>query len=67
MLAVIYMRIFLKESLPSDHGDSNLSQPILKGSEPVEGIKDDGYSPKTKLAFKKIPSPWDLISLLRSR
>ncbi|KAK9944228.1 hypothetical protein M0R45_009806 [Rubus argutus] len=66
MLAAIYMRIFLKESLPLDHGDSTLSQPILKGSEPVEGIKDDAYSPKTKLAFKKIPSPWDMISLLRS-
>ncbi|KAM5562619.1 hippocampus abundant transcript 1 protein [Rosa sericea] len=67
MLAAVYMRIFLEEIRPSDHGDSTLSQPILKGLEPVlERIADDDYSPKTKIEFKKIPSVGDLISLLRS-
>ncbi|XP_062022195.1 uncharacterized protein LOC133738636 isoform X2 [Rosa rugosa] len=67
MLAAVYMRIFLEEIRPSDHGDSTLSQPILKGLEPaLERIADDDYSPKTKIEFKKIPSVGDLISLLRS-
>ncbi|KAL6218008.1 hypothetical protein ACLB2K_011225 [Fragaria x ananassa] len=68
MMAAVYMRIFLKESRLSDHGDSSLSQPILKGSEPVlERITDDDdYTPKTKVAFKKMPSAADLFGLLRS-
>ncbi|KAL6209197.1 hypothetical protein ACLB2K_020140 [Fragaria x ananassa] len=68
MMAAVYMRIFLKESRLSDHGGSSLSRPILKGSEPVlERITDDDdYTPKTKVAFKKIPSAADLFGLLRS-
>ncbi|KAM1764452.1 hypothetical protein ACFX11_003703 [Malus domestica] len=64
MLSTIYMRIFLKESLPDD--DSTLKQPILKGGVPEVVDEGDVYSPKTIQVFKKIPSPGDLISLLRS-
>ncbi|CAN6688182.1 unnamed protein product [Malus baccata var. baccata] len=64
MLSTIYMRIFLKESLPGD--DSTLRQPILKGGVPEVVDEGDVYSPKTIQVFKKIPSPGDLISLLRS-
>ncbi|XP_068320135.1 uncharacterized protein [Pyrus communis] len=64
ILSTVYMRIFLKESLPG--GDSSLRQPILKGG--VSEVADEGdvYSPKTIQVFKKIPSPGELISLLRS-
>ncbi|CAN6544718.1 unnamed protein product [Malus baccata var. baccata] len=64
ILSTVYMRIFLKESLPG--GDSTLRQPILKGG--VSEVADEGdvYSPKTTQVFKKIPSPGELISLLRS-
>ncbi|XP_068324041.1 uncharacterized protein [Pyrus communis] len=64
MLSTIYMRIFLKESLPGD--DSTLRQPILKGGVPEVVDESDVYSPKTIQVFKKTPSPGDLISLLRS-
>ncbi|XP_048429893.1 hippocampus abundant transcript 1 protein-like isoform X1 [Pyrus x bretschneideri] len=64
MLSTIYMRIFLKESLTGD--DSTLRQPILKGGVPEVVDEGDVYSPKTIQVFKKIPSPGDLISLLRS-
>nr|XP_011458698.1 PREDICTED: uncharacterized protein LOC101306408 isoform X3 [Fragaria vesca subsp. vesca] len=68
MMAAVYMRIFLKETRLPDHGDSTLSQPILKGSEPVPDriTEDDDYTPKTKIAFKKMPSAGDLFRLLRS-
>ncbi|CAN6685241.1 unnamed protein product [Malus baccata var. baccata] len=64
ILSTVYMGIFLKESLPG--GDSTLRQPILKGG--VSEVADEGdvYSPKTTQVFKKIPSPGELISLLRS-
>ncbi|TQD75246.1 hypothetical protein C1H46_039209 [Malus baccata] len=45
MLSTIYMRIFLKESLPGD--DSTLRQPILKGGVPEVVDEGDVYSPKT--------------------
>lgn len=63
MLATIYMRVFLKESLPAR--DGTLRQPILKGGS--DAIEEDGYSPETIEAFKKVPSARDLICLLRSR
>ncbi|KAM1457918.1 hypothetical protein ACFX13_035890 [Malus domestica] len=64
ILSTVYMGIFLKESLPG--GDSTLRQPILKGG--VSEVADEGdvYSPKTTQVFKKVPSPGELISLLRS-
>ncbi|CAL9022856.1 unnamed protein product [Prunus brigantina] len=62
MLATIYMRVFLKESLPAR--DGTLRQPILKGGS--DAIEEDGYSPETIEAFKKVPSARDLICLLRS-
>ncbi|XP_020425648.1 hippocampus abundant transcript-like protein 1 isoform X2 [Prunus persica] len=62
MLATIYMRVFLKESLPGR--DGTLRQPILKGGS--DAIEEDGYSPETIEVFKKVPSAGDLICLLRS-
>ena len=70
MLALVYMRLFLKDIRLSDHhGDSTMRQPILKESEPVVqgNITDDDITPKTKIEFKKMPSPGDLLRLLRSR
>ncbi|CAJ1977644.1 unnamed protein product [Sphenostylis stenocarpa] len=58
MIALVYMRIFLKESVPG----VGTSQPLLKeGEEPCPG---DDSSRKTT-AFKKLPSLWDLIRLLK--
>ncbi|KAH0978060.1 hypothetical protein GBA52_027779 [Prunus armeniaca] len=62
MLATIYMRVFLKESLPAR--DGTLRQPILKGGS--DAIEEDGYSQETVEVFKKVPSAGDLICLLRS-
>lgn len=62
MVAVVYMRIFLKESIPL--ADES-AQPILKGSETDVDQNDSNSVEKTRV-FKKIPSIGDLISLLRS-
>ncbi|KAG2703094.1 hypothetical protein I3760_06G121500 [Carya illinoinensis] len=62
ILAAVYMRVFLEESLPNGHG---LRQPILKG-EPDDIKYDDDRVQNTSQAFKRIPSIGDLICLMRS-
>ncbi|XP_030523233.1 tetracycline resistance protein, class D-like isoform X2 [Rhodamnia argentea] len=61
MVAVVYMRIFLKDSMPVADESARL---ILKGSE-TDIDQNDGDSVKKIHVFKKIPSIGDLISLLR--
>uniref|UniRef100_A0A2P2LF65 Hippocampus abundant transcript-like protein 1 n=1 Tax=Rhizophora mucronata TaxID=61149 RepID=A0A2P2LF65_RHIMU len=63
ILGVIYMRIFLKESLPV--GENCLTEPILKRGQGDTG--DAGDLPAKQLELKTIPSLGDLISLLRTR
>ncbi|KAI5401722.1 hypothetical protein KIW84_066261 [Lathyrus oleraceus] len=56
MIALVYMRIFLKESAP-------MSQPLLKESEePCIQQSEDDMQQKT---FKKLPSMGDVICLLK--
>ncbi|XP_039045112.1 hippocampus abundant transcript 1 protein-like isoform X2 [Hibiscus syriacus] len=63
MLAVVYMRTFLEESIPVR--DESMTQPILKESE--DAIQKDGnVVPRKMPVFKRIPSLGDIISLLRS-
>uniref|UniRef100_A0A2P2LF74 Hippocampus abundant transcript-like protein 1 n=1 Tax=Rhizophora mucronata TaxID=61149 RepID=A0A2P2LF74_RHIMU len=62
ILGVIYMRIFLKESLPV--GENCLTEPILKRGQGDTG--DAGDLPAKQLELKTIPSLGDLISLLRT-
>ncbi|XP_021286980.1 hippocampus abundant transcript-like protein 1 isoform X1 [Herrania umbratica] len=62
MLAVVYMRMFLEESIP-DQVDG-ISQPILQEGEDV--IQKDGNAPRKMPVFRKIPSVGDIISLLKS-
>lgn len=65
MIAVMYMRIFLKESVPGS--DCGLRQPILKETE-EPCVEDEceisGSSQRTKGILK---SMGDLICLLKSR
>jgi hypothetical protein len=63
MLAAVYMRIFLEESLP--HSE-NLTLPILKSGQD-DHRQDDGDLPRKPMVSKKIPSIQDIISLLKSR
>ena len=63
MLAVVYMRIFLKESIP-DQVDG-MTQPILKEGE--DAIQKDVNAPRKMPVSKKIPSLKDIICLLKSR
>ncbi|KAG8497807.1 hypothetical protein CXB51_007371 [Gossypium anomalum] len=63
MLAVVYMRIFLEESIP-DRNDG-MTQPILKETEGV--IQKDGNVDTRKMpVFKTIPSLKDIIRLIKS-
>ncbi|KAL9391243.1 hypothetical protein Peur_015163 [Populus x canadensis] len=62
MLAAVYMRIFLKESLPNGE---NLTQPILKSGQD-DHCQDGDLSGKAPV-LKKIPSIQDIIGLLKSR
>ncbi|KAG6763019.1 hypothetical protein POTOM_033547 [Populus tomentosa] len=62
MLAAVYMRIFVEESLPNRE---NLTQPILKSGR-EDHCQDDGDLPRKPLVSKKIPSIQDVISLLKS-
>lgn len=58
MIALVYMRIFLKESAP-------MSQPLLKETEePCIQQCEDDMPQKT---FKKLPSMGDVICLLKCR
>nr|XP_023888748.1 uncharacterized protein LOC112000810 [Quercus suber]POE65838.1 hippocampus abundant transcript 1 protein [Quercus suber] len=61
ILAAVYMRIFLKESLPN--GD-DIRQPILKGEQHV--IRSDSDLENTRKVFKRIPSVGDLIFLTKN-
>lgn len=67
MVAVVYMRIFLPESMPGREIDES-AQPILKKeSDSTSGGDEDQSDPLGKVqVFKRIPSVGDLISLLRS-
>ena len=56
ILAAVYMRIFLTESLPN--GD-DIRQPILKGEQDV--IRSDSDLENTRQIFRRIPSVGDLI------
>ncbi|KAL9370634.1 hypothetical protein Peur_035774 [Populus x canadensis] len=62
MLAAVYMRIFLEESLP--HSE-NLTQPILKSGQD-DHCQVDGDLPRKPMVSKKIPSIQAIISLLKS-
>uniref|UniRef100_A0A6M2EXA9 Major facilitator superfamily (MFS) profile domain-containing protein n=1 Tax=Populus davidiana TaxID=266767 RepID=A0A6M2EXA9_9ROSI len=62
MLAAVYMRIFLEESLPNGE---NLTQPILKSGQD-DHCQDCDLSRKAPVS-KKIPSVQDIIGLLKSR
>ncbi|XP_075672468.1 uncharacterized protein LOC142642006 [Castanea sativa] len=61
ILAAVYMRIFLKESLPN--GD-DIRQPILKAEQDV--IRSDSDLENTRQVFKRIPSVGDLIFLTKN-
>ncbi|KAF9676195.1 hypothetical protein SADUNF_Sadunf09G0113000 [Salix dunnii] len=62
MLAAVYMRIFLQESLPNGE---NLAQPILKSGQD-DHSQDGGDLPRKTMISKKIPSIQAITSLLRS-
>lgn len=70
MIAVVYMRIFLKDdfTIKSNTTDS-LKHPILTTEEEEEETtpSTDGESSKEVGVFKKIPSPNDLLCLLKTR
>uniref|UniRef100_A0A2N9HB19 Major facilitator superfamily (MFS) profile domain-containing protein n=1 Tax=Fagus sylvatica TaxID=28930 RepID=A0A2N9HB19_FAGSY len=64
ILATVYMRIFLKESIPNGDG---IKQPLLKGApDVIKNDNDDGLG-KTARVFKRIPSVGNLISMMRNR
>ncbi|XP_059453847.1 uncharacterized protein LOC132184282 isoform X2 [Corylus avellana] len=60
ILAAIYVRVFLEESIPNGVG---IRQPILK--EAPNATKEDADLEKTTQVFKRIPSMGDLISLTK--
>ncbi|KAB5541620.1 hypothetical protein DKX38_014594 [Salix brachista] len=62
MLAAVYMRIFLQESLPNSE---NLAQPILKSGQD-DHSQDGGDLPRKPMVSKNIPSVQAITSLLRS-
>lgn len=66
LFAVVYMRIFLEESIPADQGEG-ITQPILKEGEEDDIIQKDDNAPTKVPAFKKIPSMGDVIYLMKNR
>ncbi|CAL0316756.1 unnamed protein product [Lupinus luteus] len=65
MIALVYMRIFLKESVP---GGGAMTKPLLKeGQEPCLQQCEGDSSNITTGTFKKLPSVGDLISMLKCR
>lgn len=60
VVAMVYMKIFLKESARQNDA---LLQPILK----TAPDNSEGESSRRIQVFKKIPSPADLVFLLKSR
>ncbi|KAF7810755.1 hippocampus abundant transcript-like protein 1 [Senna tora] len=65
MIAVVYMRIFLEESLPSR--GAHLTQPMLKHSNVKDECEISDSPRKTNGILKRLPSVTDLICLLKSR
>ncbi|XP_059647431.1 uncharacterized protein LOC132293817 isoform X2 [Cornus florida] len=63
MVAAVYMRLFLKET--TYEGDA-LAMPILKSVSDHDTAQSDGQSSRKVQVFKKIPSPVQLICLLKS-
>ncbi|KAK7343327.1 hypothetical protein VNO77_11984 [Canavalia gladiata] len=62
MVALVYMRIFLKDSVPC--GD--MKQPLLKEAEETCAERCENDSPRrTTATFKKLPSMGDIICLLK--
>ncbi|KHN37382.1 Hippocampus abundant transcript 1 protein [Glycine soja] len=59
MVALVYMRIFLKDSVPG----GAIRQPLLKVVE--ESCAEDDSTPKSAGTFKKLPSLGDFICLLK--
>ncbi|KAK4785346.1 hypothetical protein SAY86_002035 [Trapa natans] len=68
MAAVVYMRIFLQESLgEADDDDDASTQPMLKeANDDMEGEEDAEQPVKQPQIFKRMPSIRDLLSLMRS-
>lgn len=66
LFAVVYMRIFLEESIPADQGEG-ITQPILKEGEEDNIIQNDDNAPTKVPPFKKIPSLGDVIYLMKNR
>ncbi|KAK1560657.1 hypothetical protein Q3G72_029333 [Acer saccharum] len=71
MLAAIYMRVFLEESVQID--DHSLSQPIINKEDPEfnnvdqnDDNQDDQAKKISSSIYKKIPSLSDLTSLIKS-
>ncbi|CAL0316227.1 unnamed protein product [Lupinus luteus] len=65
MIALVYMRIFLKESVPGAGGGA-MTKPLLKeGQEPCLQQCEGDSSNITTGTFKKLPSVGDLISMLK--
>jgi hypothetical protein len=62
ILAAVYVRVFLEESIPNEVG---IRQPILK--EAPNATKEDADLEKSTQVFKRIPSVGDLISLIKIR
>ncbi|KAJ6708065.1 MAJOR FACILITATOR SUPERFAMILY DOMAIN-CONTAINING PROTEIN 10 [Salix viminalis] len=62
MLAAVYMRIFLRESLPNGE---NLTRPILKSGQDGH-CQDDGDLSGLAPVLKKIPSIQEITGLLKS-
>ncbi|PKI59824.1 hippocampus abundant transcript-like protein 1 [Punica granatum] len=66
MVAVVYMRIFLPESIPDPEANNASVQPLLKGNQ-NDDIDGDNTEPvKQAHVFKRIPSVKDAISLMRT-
>ncbi|KAK7280598.1 hypothetical protein RJT34_25663 [Clitoria ternatea] len=62
VIALVYMRIFLKESVPGE----GMKQPLLKEAEETYAQQcEDDSSPRTTGTFKKLPSLGDIICLLK--
>ncbi|XP_031268621.1 uncharacterized protein LOC116127089 [Pistacia vera] len=63
MIAAVYMRVFLKESLRPD--EDGLTQPIIKGG-PDDNQNERADSPRKIWEFKNIPSVRDVTCLLKT-
>ncbi|XP_039059684.1 tetracycline resistance protein, class D-like [Hibiscus syriacus] len=64
LFAVVYMRIFLEESIPADQAEG-IIEPILREEE-EDVTRKDGNAPAKMSSFKKIPSLGGVICLLKN-